>query len=70
MKYYSAVKRMKSYVCRTMGRLKGIMLSETSQRKTNTVRYHLYVESKNYKKLVHITEKNQTHRYREQTSGY
>ena len=26
--------------------LEGIMLSEISQRKTNTVRFHLYVESK------------------------
>ena len=32
--------------------------------------YHLYVESKTYTKLVNITEKKQTHRYREQTSGY
>ena len=42
---------------------KGIMLSEISQRKTNTVRCQLYVESKN--KLVNITEKKQTHRYTE-----
>ena len=50
------------------------MLSEISQtfrqRKTNTVCYHLYVESKNYNKLVNITNKNQTHKYREQTNGY
>ena len=46
------------------------MLSETTQRKTNTVRYHFYVESKNYNKLVNITKNKQTHRYREQTSGY
>ena len=37
---------------------------------TNTVCYHLYVESKKYNKLVNITKKKQTHRYREQTSGY
>ena len=49
--------------------LKGIMLSEMSQRKTNTVCYHLYVDSKK-EKLVNITKKKQTHRYREQTSGY
>ena len=48
--------------------LESIMLSEISQRKTNTV-YHLHVESKKYSKLVNITEK-QAHRYREQTSGY
>ena len=40
-----------------------------SQRKTNTVQYHLYVESKKIAaKLVNITKKKQTHR--EQTSGY
>ena len=32
--------------------------------------YHLYVESKKYNKLVNITKKKQTHRYREQTGGY
>ena len=31
--------------------LEGIMLSKISQRKTNTVRSHLYVESKNTKKV-------------------
>ena len=54
--------------------LEVIILSEISQtfrqRKTNTVCYHLYVESKNYNKLVNITNKNQTHKYREQTNGY
>ena len=29
-----------------------------------------YVESKKYNKLVNITKKKQSHRYREQTSGY
>ena len=43
------------------------MLSEVSQ--TNTVCYHSYVESKKYNKLVNITKKKQTHRYREQTNG-
>ena len=32
----------------------GIMLSEISQSKTNTVWYHFYVEYKKYKKLVNI----------------
>ena len=44
------------------------MLSELSQ--TSIVCYHLYVESKKHNKLVTITKKKQTHRYREQTSGY
>ena len=50
--------------------LEGIVLSEISQRKTNTVWHCLYVESKKYNKLVNITKKKQTHRYREQTSDY
>ena len=50
--------------------LGGIMPSEVRQRKKNTVWYHLYVESTDDNKLVNITEKKQTHRYREQTSGY
>ena len=37
--------------------LKSITLSEISQRKTNTVCYHLHVESKKYNKLVNITTK-------------
>ena len=32
--------------------------------------YHLYVEFKKHDKLVNKTEKKQTHRSREQTSGY
>ena len=34
--------------------LKGLVLRETSQGKTNTGRYHLYVESRKYNKLVSI----------------
>ena len=37
---------------------------------TNTARYHSYVESKKYNKLVNITKMKQTQRYREQTNGY
>ena len=50
--------------------LKGITLSEISQRKTNTVWCFSYMKSKKCNKLVNITKKKQTHRYREQTSGY
>ena len=45
------------------------MLSEISQKKTNSVCYHLYVESRKIK-LMNITKKKQTHKYRKQTSGY
>ena len=34
--------------------LENIMLSEISQRKTNTVWYHLYVESKKYYKWMYV----------------
>ena len=45
--YYSAIKKNEILSFATKGMdLKGIMLSEISQRKTNTVCYHLYVESK------------------------
>ena len=37
--------------------LEGIMLSEISQRKTDTIRYHLYVEAKKYNKVVNIKTK-------------
>ena len=40
-----------------------------SKKKVNTVWCHFYAESKIYSKLVNKT-KTQTHRYREQTSGY
>ena len=46
------------------------MLSKISQRKTNTACYHLYMESKQYNKLVNITKKKEIHRFREQTIGY
>ena len=42
----------------------GIMLSEMGHRKTITIWFHLYVESKNK-----WTKQKQAHRYREQTGG-
>ena len=50
--------------------LEGVMLSEISQRKANTVWIHLYVGSIQYSKLMDITKKKQTHRYREQRTAY
>ena len=47
------------------------MLSEISQReKDKYCMISLICESKKYNKLVNITKKKLTHRYREQTSGY
>ena len=45
-------------------------MKQVRHRKTNTIWYLLYMETKKYKKLVNITKKKQTHRYSEQTSGY
>ena len=58
MEYDSAMKKKEilPFVMTWMV-LEGIMLSEISQRKTNTPQYHLYVESKNRTK-----QKSQTHK--------
>ena len=70
MEYNSAIKKNEIFPLATTWKdIKGIMLNEISQTKRNTVWYHLYVESK-HNKLVTITKEKQTHRYREQTSGY
>ena len=60
--YYLAVKNENVPFAATWMDLEGIMLSEITQRKTNTVCYHLYVKSKKYNKLVNVTKKKQTHR--------
>ena len=59
MEYYSAIKKNAILSFATMWMdLEGIMLSEISQRKINTVWYHLYVESKKYNKLVNIKKRS------------
>ena len=71
MEYDSAIKKKEVMpFAATWMDLEGIMLSEISQRKKNTVWYHLHVESKKHNKLVNKTIKKQTHKYREQASGY
>ena len=45
MEYYSAIKKEWKFAVTWMD-LEGIMLREISQRKTDTVWYQLYVESK------------------------
>ena len=58
MEYYLAIKNngILPSVATWMD-LEGIMLSEMSQRKTNTLLYHLYVKSKKYNKLVNQKKK-------------
>ena len=70
MEYSSAIKNEIFPFAETQMDLEGIMLSEVRQRKRNTVRYYSHMESKKYNKLVNIIKTKQTHRYREQTSGY
>ena len=50
--------------------VESIMLSKVRQKRINTVSFHFFVESKKYNKLVNITKKKQTHRYRGQISGH
>ena len=45
-------------------------LSEVSQTKTDTIRYHLYVESKKMIQMNLFTKQKQTHRLRKQTYSY
>ena len=69
MECYSAIKKeWHLRFATTWMDLQGIMLSEISQRKTNTLCYHLYVESK--KNKTNECNKTKTDRCREQTSGY
>ena len=71
MEYYSAIKKNEILpFLTTWMDLEGIMLSEISQRNTNTVCFHLHVESKTKNKKMNETKQKQTHRYKEQTSGY
>lgn len=60
MEYYSAIemKEILQFATMWMG-LEGIMLNEISQRKTDAICFHPYVEPK----------KNLTHRCREQIGG-
>ena len=49
--------------------VEGLMICEMSQRKTNTVCYHLYVGSTEFNKPVNVTKNEQTHSSREGTTG-
>ena len=52
MEYYSGVKKTKILTFATIWvDLESIMLSELSERKTNTMCYHSYVESKEKKQM-------------------
>ena len=58
MEYYSAIKKNEIMpFAATWMDFEGNVLSELSQRKKNTMWYPIYVESKNYNKLVNKTNK-------------
>ena len=67
MEYYSVIKNWNSAICNNMNGL--WEYNAKWKRKTNTVWYHLYVESEKCNKLVNVTEKKIDSDW-EQTSGY
>ena len=59
MEYYSAIKEHENLpFARVWMELQGIMLSEISQRKTNPIWFHLYVESNEQNKQTNNIETN------------
>ena len=67
LRYYSATKKNEilPFVTAWMG-LEGIMVSDITQRKTNAIWFHLYIESNEQNKQ---TKQKQNHGCREQTDG-
>ena len=69
MEYYSAIKKNEIRPsAATRMDLENTTLSEKSQRKTNMILYHLYMESKKIIQMNVYTK--QVHRHRKQTCGY
>ena len=64
IEYYSALKKEILPFATAWMDLEGFMLT---QKKTNTICYHLYMESKKTKQM---NKQNKIHRYREQAGGY
>ena len=66
MEYYSAIKKngIMPFAATWMD-LESIILSKVSQTKTNIMKFHLYVESKNIIPMNLFTK--QTHRHEKQT---
>ena len=56
MEYYLTIKNKILPFTTTWMDIEGIMLSEIRQRKTNTIGYHLYVESNEQNKMTYRIE--------------
>ena len=68
IEYYTAIKRNERVLfAATWMPLEILILSEVRKRKTNTILYHLYVESKNMAQMNLSMKQKQTHRYRVHT---
>ena len=72
MEYYSSHKKEWDFaICNNIDGLGGYYARwNKSDREKQILHDITYVESKKHDKLVNIIKKKQTHRYREQTSGY
>ena len=71
MEYYTDTKKNEIMpFTATWVDLEIIILSEESQRKTNIIWYHLYVESKKMIQMNIFIKQKETHRLRKQTDGY
>ena len=59
MKYYSAIRKKQAMLfAATWMQLDIIILSEVSQKKTNIIGYHFYVESKIWHKWIDLQNRN------------
>jgi hypothetical protein len=69
VEYHSAigVKKWNLAICNNPYRSKRYYVSVISQRKKNTLWFHLQVESKKQNKWTTINKHKQSHRHREQT---
>ena len=71
MEYYSAIKKeWNNAIYSNMDGPRDYHTKWVRQRKTNTIWYHVHVESKKYIQMNLFMKQKQTHRHRKQTYGY
>ena len=66
MEYYQPLKNERMLFAEKWMILEIIIPSEVRERKTNIIRYHLYVESKKTLQMNLFTKQRQTHRFQKQ----